>query len=71
MILKIKNFIAELRSNGFKYRWGIRIKDFGERLGHIRIFGFHFLNWLAGPVVGIGLKIKDSVLCRPIIGKVA
>jgi hypothetical protein len=75
MILRIKNFIAELikevNSFGFKYRWGIRIKDFGERLGHIRFFRFHFLNWLAGPVINTGLRIKDSVLYRPVIGKVA
>ena len=75
MILKIKKQFSDLRklvlSSGFKYRWGIRIKDFGERVGHINIFGLFFLSWVAGPIIGFGLKMKDAVLSRPIVNGVA
>lgn len=53
-------------SKGFIYRWGIRIKDFGERVGHIKIRGVFILGWLSIPIVRIGLVVKDSVLGGPI-----
>jgi hypothetical protein len=53
-------------SKGFIYRTGMRIKDRGERIGHVRLFGFHFLNWLAGPVIRLGLAIRDSVRNCPV-----
>jgi hypothetical protein len=46
-------------SKGFIYRLGTSIKDFGERLGHIRIFRIRIFDWLSGLVKGIGLKIRD------------
>jgi hypothetical protein len=63
IILKIiKEIIKEINSIGFKYRWGIRIKEIGERIGHIKIRGVFIFNWLAGPVIKAGLKIKNSAL---------
>jgi len=54
-------------STGFKYQWAIRIKDFGERIGHFNVFGFHFLNWLASPIIGLGLRTRDKVLGYTIV----
>ena len=52
-------------SKGSVWRLGQQIKDFGERMGHIRMFGIHFLNWIAGPVISLGLAIRDSVMHCP------
>ena len=43
---------------GFIYRWGIRIKECGERIGHVKIRGVFIFGWIAGPIITIGLKIK-------------
>jgi hypothetical protein len=53
-------------SKGFIYRWGIRIKDLGESVGHVKICGVFILGWLSTPIVRKGLAIKDSVLGSPI-----
>jgi len=50
----------------FIWRTGQRIKDFGERIGHVRLFGFHYLNWLASPVIALGYKIRDLARDIPI-----
>jgi hypothetical protein len=39
---------------GFAYRLGVSIKDFGERLVKIPV-----LCIFCGPVIRLGLKIKD------------
>ena len=51
---------------GFIFRTGVRIKDFGERMGHVRIFGFHVFNWFCGLVIRLGLTVRDSVRNCPI-----
>jgi len=53
-------------SNGDIYRLGQWIKERGERIGHVRVFGVHFLNWIVGPVVKLGLAIRDSVRHCPV-----
>ena len=53
-------------SKGAIYRLGQRIKERGERIGHVRMFGIHFLNWIAGPVIALGLAIRDSVMHCPV-----
>jgi hypothetical protein len=53
-------------SGGFIWRQGQRIKDFGERIGHVQVLGIHFLNWLAGLVISLGYKIRDSVRDIPV-----
>jgi hypothetical protein len=55
-----------LFSKGTVYRTGMRIKDFGERVVHIKIFGCFVFHRLSGWIVGKGLKMKDSVLGCPI-----
>jgi len=53
-------------SKGAIYRLGQRIKDRGERIGHVRMFGIHFLNLVAGPVISLGLAIRGAVANCPI-----
>jgi hypothetical protein len=53
-------------NNGFVYRWGVRIKDFGKRMGHKKIFGIPVLRWGACPVISLGLAIIASVMNRPV-----
>ncbi len=50
-------------SYGFIYRWGVRIKEAGERMAHIKLFGIPFFRPFCGPIIGLGMKIKDSVVC--------
>ena len=42
-------------SNGFVYRWGQRIKEFGERIG-------------CGQIISLGLLIRERVLGMSIEG---
>ena len=44
---------------GFIYRTGTRIKEIGERMGHVKIFGFHVFNWFCGSIIWLGISIKD------------
>ena len=50
-------------SNGFVYRWGQRIKEFGERIGCSPV-----LRLFSGPVAGLGLRIRDRALGMSIGG---
>lgn len=50
-------------SKGFIYRWGQRIKDLGERMGHVRLFGIHICGHY---IIGLGYAIKNSVMDSPI-----
>ena len=50
---------------GFIYRLGVRIKETGERMAAKKIFGIPALRWCCGPVIKLGLMIKDSVAGRP------
>ena len=52
--------------NGFIYRTGVRIKDFGERLGHlklfrIRIFRIRPLSWIPSLIICFGLALRGCV----------
>jgi hypothetical protein len=51
---------------GFIYRLGIFIKERGERMAHVKLFGIPVLRWCCGPVIGLGLAIRDSVRNCPI-----
>jgi hypothetical protein len=60
--LQIKKLYGRgIMSKGSIYRFGVCVKEFGERIGHVRLFGIHFLNWFAWLVIRLGLAIKDSV----------
>ena len=49
------------------YRLGVSVKEQGERMAHVRVFGIHFLNWIAGPVISLGLAIRGMVANCPIV----
>jgi hypothetical protein len=53
-------------SKGDIYRLGQWLKDQGERMAHIRVFGIHIFAWIAGPVIRFGVALKDSVRNCPI-----
>lgn len=53
-------------SKGFIYRTGVRIKDFGERVGHIKIRGVFIFGWIADRIIRKGFAMKESVLSCPI-----
>ena len=53
-------------SKGWIYRTGVAIKDFGERLGHIKVLSVHIFGWCCGLVIQFGLALRDSVRNCPI-----
>ena len=53
-------------SEGFVYRLGVGLKDCGERMARARVFGIPLLRWCCGAVTGLGLRVKGSVLGRPV-----
>jgi hypothetical protein len=53
-------------SKGFIYRTGVRIKDFGERAGHVKICGVFIFSRLSYWITRKGLAIKESVFNCPV-----
>ena len=53
-------------SKGFIYRFGVAVKEFGERMAHVKVSGIPVLRWCCRPVISLGLAIKDSVRNCPI-----
>jgi hypothetical protein len=51
---------------GFIYRRAIALKEFGERLGHIQVFGIRPLYWLSGLFIRLGLALRDWISKYPI-----
>jgi hypothetical protein len=51
---------------GFIYRRAIAIKEFGERLAHVKVFGIRPLAWTSGLFIGLGLAIRDWISKYPI-----
>lgn len=51
---------------GFIYRRAIAIKDFGERLAHKKLFGKRILYWASGPVIRVGLALRDWISKYPV-----
>jgi hypothetical protein len=48
-------------SKGKIYRFGIAVKEFGERIGRLPV-----LRWFCKPVIRRGLAIKESVNGCPV-----
>ena len=48
-------------NKGKVFRMGVRIKNLGERMGHIKVMGVRVFGWCCGAVIQLGLFIKDSV----------
>ena len=40
------------------YRFGVAVKEFGERMAHIKILGIPALRWCCGLVISLGLAIQ-------------
>jgi hypothetical protein len=51
---------------GWIYRRAVGLKDFGERLSHIKIFGIRIFWLPAGQIIRWGLALRDWVLKYPI-----
>jgi hypothetical protein len=51
---------------GWIYRRAIGLKDFGERMAHIKIFGIRILWWPSGLLIRLGLALRDWVSKYPI-----
>jgi len=51
---------------GFIYRRAVGLKEYGERLGHKKIFGIRILWWPSGLLIGLGLALRDWVMKYPI-----
>ena len=51
---------------GFIYRRAVGLKDFGERLSHIKVFGIRVFWWPSGLLIGLGLALRDRVFKYPI-----
>jgi hypothetical protein len=45
---------------------GVSIKETGEIMAYIRVLGVPVLRPFCGPVIGLGLAIRDSVSNCPI-----
>jgi hypothetical protein len=42
---------------GWIYRRAVGLKEFGERLAHIRVFGTRPFLWASGPFIRLGSSI--------------
>jgi hypothetical protein len=51
---------------GFIFRRGIDIKEFGECLAHVKVFGIRPLIWASGLFIGLGLALCDWISKYPV-----
>jgi hypothetical protein len=51
-------------SRGFKYRWGRRLREAGERA-----WGVPVLCLFSGLLISLGDAVRNSALSRPACGK--
>jgi len=51
---------------GFIYRRAFDIKEFGERLAHVKISGIRPLIWASSIFIGLGLAMRDWISKYPI-----
>ena len=47
-------------SKGTIYNLGLRLKNFGERMAHVRLLGITLFRWCCDPVIGLGFALMDS-----------
>jgi len=47
-------------NKGFGIRWGTRVKEFGERLAHVKVFNVPLFRWCCGPFIRLGIVIRDG-----------
>jgi len=53
-------------SKGTIYNLGVRLKNFGERMAHVKLLGVPLFRWCCDPVRDLGLALMDSVYSTPI-----
>jgi hypothetical protein len=51
--------------NGFVYRFGVSVKEAGERMARIRLFGIPVLRPFSGLVTGLGYAIRERAMSGP------
>jgi hypothetical protein len=51
--------------NGFMYRFGVSVKEAGERMARMRLFGIPVLRPFCGPVIGLGYAIRERAMSGP------
>lgn len=51
---------------GWIYRVAVAVKEFGERLAHIKVLGIRPLSWASSIVITLGLALRDITLKYPI-----
>ena len=56
----------EMLSKGFVLRTGGKIKDFGERMAHVKICGVRVFGWCCDAVIRLGHAMRDTVMDCPI-----
>ena len=52
-----------IMKKGFFLRFGVSVKETGERMAHVRLFGIPVLRSLCGPVIELG-KIITTLSAR-------
>jgi hypothetical protein len=50
--------VKEILSKENIYRFGVAVKEFGERMGQKKILGIPALRWCCGPVISLGRAIR-------------
>jgi len=48
-------------SKGTIYNLGFGIKNFGDRMAHVKLFGFPLFRWCCDPVRSLGRFIRNMV----------
>ena len=51
---------------GWIYRRAVGLKDFGERLAHIKVLGFRVFWRPSGLLIRLGLALRDWVSKYPV-----
>ena len=44
------------------FRMGVCVKEIGERMACIRVIGVPVLRWACGPVIRLGLAVREFAL---------
>jgi|GEM_PF-3761814 len=53
-------------SKGTIYNLGLGLKNFGERMAHVKLLGFPLFRWCCDPVRDLGFTLMDSAHSTPI-----
>jgi hypothetical protein len=65
-IPRVGKYFGRGTMQGWVYRRAIGLKDFGERLSRVKIFGVRVFWRPAGWIIMLGLALRDRVLKHPV-----